>query len=65
MALLVEKRQEERTKLSLQVDDLNGKWQKEKKEAKSLRKKKHTLESQLEKQEDTMVELKREMVGCL
>jgi chromosome segregation ATPase len=59
-----EKRQEERTKLDLQLAAVAGKLNKEKKEVKSLRKKKQTLETQIEKCQDDIVELKKEVV-CL
>ena len=63
IATLAEKQQEERNKLHSKVNDLHGKWNKEKKEAKSLRKKKNILESQVEKQFDEVLELKREIVS--
>jgi chromosome segregation ATPase len=59
-----EKRHEERTKLDLQLAAVAGKLNKEKKEVKSLRKKKQTLETQIEKCQDDIVELKKEVV-CL
>ena len=43
---------------------VTGKLNKEKKEVKSLRKKKQTLETQAERYQDDIVELKKEVV-CL
>jgi predicted nuclease with TOPRIM domain len=64
MSELAEKRQEEKTKLDLQLNMVTGKLNKEKKEVKSLRKKKQTLETQAERYQDDIVELKKEVV-CL
>ncbi len=64
MTELAEKRQEEKTKLDLQLNMVTGKLNKEKKEVKSLRKKKQTLETQAERYQDDIVELKKEVV-CL
>ena len=57
-----EKRQEERAKLDMQLVTVTGKLNKEKKDVKSLRKKKQTLETQVEKCQDDITELKKEVV---
>lgn len=57
-----ERRQEDATKLDLQLITVTGKLTKEKKEVKALRKKKQTLETQIEKCQDDIVELKKEVV---
>lgn len=60
-----ERRQEERAKLDLQLTTVTGKLTKEKKEVKALRKKKQMLETQIEKCQDDIVELKKEVVCML
>lgn len=62
MSDLAEKRQEEKLKLELQLNNVTGKLNKEKKEVKSLRKLKETLQSQVERFQDDIIELKREVV---
>ena len=64
MTELAEKRQDEKIKLDVQFTTVSGKLSKEKKEVKALRKKKQTLETQIERCQDDIVELKKEVV-CL
>ena len=58
-----EKRQEEKAKLDMQIVAVAGKLNKEKKEVKCLRKKKQTLETQVERCQDDIAELKKEVVS--
>ena len=57
-----ERRQEEAAKLDIQLITATGKLTKEKKEVKALRKKKQMLETQIEKCQDDIAELKKEVV---
>lgn len=64
MTELAEKRLQQKTKIELQLNAVTGKLNNEKKEVKSLRQKKQILETQVERCQDDIVELRKEVV-CL
>lgn len=65
MTECAERRNDERIKLDSQLITVSGKLNKEKKEVKALRKKKQALETQIERCQDDILELKKELVGLI